>query len=64
MTGREEAILAMVVDCALKKLPTIDLVAELERRRPKCVDCSRCDDICTTPCLWAYEFKEDNFQHV
>jgi len=53
MTGQEKAILAMIVDGALKKLPTADLQAELKRRSP-CLSCgTRATNHCHA-CDWLY----------
>lgn len=62
MTGKGRAILAMIVDGELKKLPTADLIAEIKRRRP-CRTCFHKKhfglDYCLL-CVW--DKKEDNYK--
>ena len=62
MTEQEKALLAMVVDGELKKLPTADLIAELERRRP-CLECARnSNSIGCDGCAYNWPPIQSNFK--
>lgn len=68
MDEKEKAVLAMIVDGALKKLPTADLIAELERRRP-CGKCKRYSEIMVrcksmSNCVWKRGVVISNFKEA